>query len=615
MLVGGLAFIAVSNTYSSAEDNNRPAPAGRPEVDGTWTPIVTLKDTTDKFKGTVDIPRPADGWWVSPIHANLLADGTVLVTGWNRPVEQFCRDHQGRLIGTSFLLDVKRLDVKSPATLKITPLDEQPRDPGDVLYCSGHAPLADGRVLFMGGARYKNLGDVEYPPPFRQDEFGLNYVRLYDPRTGKIVRIDATDPGGPEPPNPITDDWKLYKKGDRWYPSNIRLPGGKILVNGGLAKWVSVLDSKKWDFQNRSFTIFDPAALDTGKNPWRVWVSHEKAPREVGIDVFDYPHGFVLPRPAMVDGLPRHVATYGGIGWDPKDDKYMPGLTFLSLDEKVPEAKRFARPKNADRPNKGMLHETTASMMADGKIVIMGGGNDGLKEGQRIDIYDPYKDSWQSVDTKTTRQKPSSTLLPDGTILIVNGEEFYQPDKNIGDRTRPTWFNPRTNTVTELAPWTGDTTMRGYHAISLLLKDGRVLIGGGRIYERSQEGAYRIGCERPELRVFSPPYLFQGDRAVIGAGAPREIAVGGKPFTLKFTGPAPRVDDGVVLMALGAFTHGFDQNQRAVPLTAAVSGPGEVTVTPPKNAWVAPEGDYNLFLVSAQGVPSVATSVRVVGQR
>jgi galactose oxidase-like protein len=197
----------------------------------------------------------------------------------------------------------------------------------------------------------------------------------------------------------------------------------------------------------------------------------------------------------------------------------------------------------------------------------------------------------------------------------VNGEEFHQTDKNIGDRTRPTMFDPRTNTVTALAPWTGDPTMRGYHAVSLLLKDGRVLVGGGRIFKSSKEGTYRIGCERPELRVFSPPYLSKGDRPVIGARTPQEIAVGGKPFTIKFTGPAPRAKGGVVLMALGAFTHGFDQNQRAVPLTAAVSGAGEVTVTPPMDSWAAPEGDYNLFLVSDEGVPSVATSVRIVAQR
>ncbi len=252
----------------------------------------------------------------------------------------------------------------------------------------------------------------------------------------------------------------------------------------------------------------------------------------------------------------------------------------------------------------------TFAMTADGKIVIMGGGNNGLTEGQRIDVYDPHTDEWRSFDTRITRHRPSSTLLPDGTILIVNGEEFYDISKNTGDRTRPTLFDPDTGTVLNLV--TGDDAgMRGYHGISLLLKDGRVLIGGGRIYEGGKDGAYRIGCERPELRIFSPPYLFKGERPVI-SDAPQKIAIGDKPFTLKFKGPALRDKAGVVLMAYGAFTHGFDQNQRAVRLRTKVNGTEEIVVTPPEDSWVAPEGDYNLFLISNEGVPSEGVSVRVV---
>jgi hypothetical protein len=494
------------------------------------------------------------------------------------------------------------------------------------LYCSGHAPLEDGRILFMGGARYKNLGEVGDPGAFLQDEFGLNYPRLYDPRTKEFVRVPWPNPAGPAYPDPRPDEWVGYEKGDMWYPTNTRLPGGKILVNGGMAKWVSVLDDKKFDFQNRSVTIFDPEAYLAERQPWSVWVSHDKAPREAGIDVFDYPHVFLLPKPVTVGGIPRHVLIYGGSGPDPRDrtkPAYVPGVALLSLDRDVPEEKRFTRPKNAARPQGGMLNETTASMTAEGLIVIIGGGASGLQEGRRIDIYNPYEDDWHSVDLRSTRQKPSSTLLPDGNILIVNGEEFYRTPENIGDLTRPALFDPRTRTVTELAPWKDDPEVRGYHAVSLLLNDGRVLIGGGRIYQgerglangQGKEGAYRIGCERPELRIFSPPYLFEGanhaPRSVIGEGIPEKIVLGGPAFRVKFTGPAPRPNGGVVLMALGAYTHSFDQNQRLVPLTA-VSGPDEVTVTPPADGWMAPEGKYNLFLISDKGVPSVSKPVQVV---
>jgi len=78
----------------------------------------------------------------------------------------------------------------------------------------------------------------------------------------------------------------------------------------------------------------------------------------------------------VIEGLPRHVAIFGGLGWDPEDRGYMPGITFLSLDERVPEERRFATPPNARRPQRGMLHETTAVLLATGEILIMGGGKD-----------------------------------------------------------------------------------------------------------------------------------------------------------------------------------------------------------------------------------------------
>ena len=41
-------------------------------------------------------------------------------------------------------------------------------------------------------------------------------------------------------------------------------------------------------------------------------------------------------------------------------------------------------------------------------------------------------------------------------------------------------------------------------------------------------------------------------------------------------------------MALGSFTHGFDQNQRYVRLDVTSDG----TITPPASASIAPPGDY-----------------------
>jgi uncharacterized protein YjaZ len=61
---------------------------------------------------------------------------------------------------------------------------------------------------------------------------------------------------------------------------------------------------------------------------------------------------------------------------------------------------------------------------------------------------------------------------------------------------------------------------------------------------------------------------------------------------------------------LGAVTHAFDQNQRYVPLTFQQTT-GGLTVQSPSSANLAPPGYYMLFIVNSNGVPSVASMIKV----
>jgi len=64
----------------------------------------------------------------------------------------------------------------------------------------------------------------------------------------------------------------------------------------------------------------------------------------------------------------------------------------------------------------------------------------------------------------------------------------------------------------------------------------------------------------------------------------------------------------VSLIRLGAVTHGFNQNQRYLRL-AFTQGGGGLNVQAPQDAMTAPPGDYMLFIVNANGVPSLASGV------
>jgi hypothetical protein len=66
----------------------------------------------------------------------------------------------------------------------------------------------------------------------------------------------------------------------------------------------------------------------------------------------------------------------------------------------------------------------------------------------------------------------------------------------------------------------------------------------------------------------------------------------------------------VTLVRLGAVTHAFDANQRLLKLTFQ-PGPGGLTVQAPSAATLAPPGHYMLFILGANGVPSVASIVKI----
>src|SRR5205085_9280462 len=65
----------------------------------------------------------------------------------------------------------------------------------------------------------------------------------------------------------------------------------------------------------------------------------------------------------------------------------------------------------------------------------------------------------------------------------------------------------------------------------------------------------------------------------------------------------------VALVRNSAVTHSDNMNQRFLPLTFSATA-GVLTVQAPPDANTAPPGDYMLFVVDTNGVPSVAPFVR-----
>ncbi len=193
------------------------------------------------------------------------------------------------------------------------------------------------------------------------------------------------------------------------------------------------------------------------------------------------------------------------------------------------------------------------------------------------------------------RRHLNATLLPDGRVLATGGTSASGFSDPAGAVHAAEVWDPRSGGWTT---WAGNRIARVYHSTTLLLPDGRILHTG------SGDGG---GLPRElNAEIFSPPYLFQGDRPAI-TEAPETIGYG-QQFVIA-TPDAGRVVR-ATLIRLASVTHAFDQNQRLLelPLTRVAGGLG---LTAPASGNLAPPGHYMVFILNSAGTPSLARIIRL----
>ena len=194
------------------------------------------------------------------------------------------------------------------------------------------------------------------------------------------------------------------------------------------------------------------------------------------------------------------------------------------------------------------------------------------------------------------RTQHQLTVLPDGTVLATGGSRNSRRQRSGERRSRGGAVGSSTETWRTLS---SGVVPRLYHSSATLLPDGRVAIGGG-----GHPPGFGIAEFRSE--IFSPPYLFKGARPTISVGAAQ--ANYGQSF---FVGtPDGSTITKVALIPQPTPTHAYNSNSGYVPLTFSQTA-GGLTVTGPANGNIAPPGMYMLFAVNANGVPSVASWVRI----
>lgn len=591
------------------------SPADEPATDeapltgtGEWGPKIELRDRT-----TVDaeVERPAEGFFVTPIHASLMPSGKVFVTGWSRSEPASCRFPEGsRRNGVSFMIDPETALRGEPNELAVQPIDENVtslRSWKSVLYCAGHAPVVIGdetAVLLTGGSRYLFLGDREH-----EMEEGLRSAHLaFGDRVAPV--IDRVADGLKSGPVCRRNDGQellpgeTEARGGKWYPTNTRLSDGRVLVTGGFTggpRSQCIADGR----HSASAEIFDPAT-----QKFTALFQPEELPPGFGERFApgdkDYTHTVLLPEPIEHNGRTYSILMMGYAGF----------IVLMNVDPETPAAERFYIPPHGARPGDVMAWDSSMALLSTGEIMVLGGTNE-AGVATKIHLYDPKADSWSEVDTQVGRRNASTILLPDGKVLIINGWRDDTPTLGRDERTKPIIFDPETRAI-ESFPSEANELERGYHSFALLTRDASILVGGGiypSVATANVPKASDIGCERTDVQAWRPPYLSAGAaRPIVGeVRGPLRMTIGGAPAVVPIGGPRLHAKRGAALMALGSFTHGFDQNQRYVRLEVEASD-GVAKLTPPKSALAAPPGDYMLFLLSESGVPSVGVHVRLAAR-
>jgi hypothetical protein len=528
-----------------------------------------------------DDPRQVGQWEMlevcfdcSATHAALLPDGRVFVYG-----------------GSS--LDPEAFHAPPPAeVLNLTSGEicklPMPGVTGD-LWCGGHTFLADGRLLFVGGTSY-------YPP--QPDPFygGLKEAYLFNAADNSWTRLPDMHEG-------------------RWYPTLLLLADGTVLVVAGL--------------QHR-----DPQDEPLKKNILLIlWdLLTRIKPRLVRrLELFDQHTGqfHLLPGERLFPLYPRlHLLPDGDVFYSGvfNTHYFIPGRFQSARWHHSTGDWRHLGGRHKIKNREEGISVLLALRPPDYRpqILIAGGGHHNLarmlesllhsigrhhlshklrrfvtahRSVEYIDLGDDTP-RWQSrAEMHLARIHSVGVLLPDGKVLAVGGVpgHGYGPELEDFPVLPPEMYDPHNDTWTMMAK---PKKARMYHATALLLQDGRVIAMGGNP---------QAGKVERSIEIFSPPYLFQGDRPVISA-FPDEIAY---EATFEIGVEVSEAIHQVVLMRPEVITHVTNTDQRMLELEFEIGGNDKLQINGPPSRGHMPPGYCLLFVLNEVGVPSIGKFLRL----
>ena len=476
------------------------------------------------------------------------------------------------------------------------------------LFCAALTFLPDGRVMTVGGTTYYNEPDL--PGKYGVVELqGSKYTRIYQPDTNSWARVGDMHWG-------------------RWYPTLVPLADGRPFVAGGVGKLMkpvytdgrSPVDSMRNVVQTETF---DPQSGQWVENPPSADKSLPLYPRLHLLpngDVYYNAAGQVFnPFGQAYDEATWNLAS----AYDPSTQSWTDlGIPGMGTPAPGFRGSTFSIMLPLKPDEDGRYH--TASFLTAGGILGPTPGTYVAITDGRVDTVDTDDMSLSSASTGSLNQPRwygNGVLTPTGEVLVFSGasaDEVVGPGTAIPVTTPELW-NPETGTWSEVAP---QSQKRTYHNTGALLPDGRIIIGGhdpiSTLYANNRTLVPGVTTpnetRNPTFEIYSPPYLFRGDRPVI-TKAPKRLDYGAT-FNVAMKGDTSDIES-VVLMRRTAITHLVDGGQRSIELPVVARHGHTLTLAAPPRAAVAPAGPYMLFVNrrTEDGlVPSTSAPVVMTGR-
>jgi len=357
--------------------------------------------------------------------------------------------------------------------------------------------------------------------------------------------------------DPASNTWEVLPElnEERWYPSLIRLADERLLACGG--------GQRPDASRTATCELFDP-----GTELWTPTGSLSQ-PTEYS------PSVLLLNGDVLTTWAPPQLYDVSAGTWRATGN-------FVQTDRGFP-----------DHSDHSLV------LLEDGTALAVGyEGSTGTAMTER---YDPVAGTWSlAASPDVIRSQAEVVLLPDGRVLAAGGtlEQGSAPTNPFGEVATTDLYDPTTDAWRNLEPM---AMPREYHAMTMLVPDGRVITTSGT--------GDQACCPAPEasIEALEPPYLFRGPRPIIDSISSTDLSRGGT-LTLGFS--QTRAPTSVVLIGTAAVTHWMDGGvPRLVRLAPAIAA-DEATVTLPSTGNELPAGYYIAFLM-VDDIPSEGRIVQV----